>query len=64
MDMRLGTQNVRSLYRSGSLTIAARKTAKYWLDLVGVQKVKWDRNGTQPAGEYTFSVERGMRIMN
>jgi hypothetical protein len=23
-------------------------------DLVGVQKVRWDRCGTRPAGEYTF----------
>jgi hypothetical protein len=24
------------------------------LDLMGVQEVRWDRGGTQPAGEYTF----------
>jgi hypothetical protein len=61
--MRLGTQNVRSLYRPGSLTRAVRETAKYRLHFVGVQKVKWDRSGTQPAGEYTFCVERVIRIM-
>ena len=32
--MRFGTWNVRSLYRAGSLTAAARELAWYKLDLV------------------------------
>jgi len=36
-DMRLGTWNVRSLWRSGSFTTAARELARYKLDLLGVQ---------------------------
>jgi len=36
-DMRFGTWNVRSLYRAGSITAAARELARYKLDLVGVQ---------------------------
>jgi hypothetical protein len=28
--------------------------AKYKLDLVEVQEVRWDRGGTEPAGKYTF----------
>jgi hypothetical protein len=35
-DMRLGTYNVRSLYRAGSLLTVS----KYKLDLVAVQEVK------------------------
>ena len=35
----MGTWNVRSLYRAGSLTAAARELARYKLDLVGVQEV-------------------------
>jgi mRNA deadenylase 3'-5' endonuclease subunit Ccr4 len=35
----MSTWNVRSMYRSGSLTTAARELAKYKLDLVGVQEV-------------------------
>jgi hypothetical protein len=31
---------------------------------VGVQEVRWKVSGTVPAGEYTFSTERGMRTMN
>jgi exonuclease III len=54
MDMRFGTWNVRSLYRAGSLMIVASEISKYKLDLVGVQEVRWDRGGTEPAGEYTF----------
>ena len=36
-DMRFCTWNVRSLYRSGSLTTAARELARYKLDLVGIR---------------------------
>jgi hypothetical protein len=54
MDMRFGTWNVRSMYRAGSLRAVAEEISKYNLDLVGVQDVRWDRGGTQPAGEYTF----------
>jgi len=36
-DILLGTWNVRSLYRAGSLMAAARELARYKLDLVGVQ---------------------------
>jgi exonuclease III len=64
MDMRFGTWNVRSLYRAGSLMTVWRKLARYKLDLVGVQEVRWEAGGTEPAGEYNFSMEREMRIMN
>jgi hypothetical protein len=35
-----------------------KEISKYKLDLVGVQKVKWDRGGTEPAGEHTFFFEK------
>jgi len=35
MGMRFGTWNVRSLYRAGSITAAARELEVYKLDLVG-----------------------------
>jgi len=38
--MRSGAWNVRSLYRAGSYTAAARELARYKIDLVGVQKVR------------------------
>ena len=37
----LETWNVRSLYRAGSLTAAARELARYKLDLVDMQDVRW-----------------------
>jgi len=40
----------RSLYRSGSLTAVARKLTRYKLDLVGVQEVRWDKEGTVRLG--------------
>jgi exonuclease III len=54
MDMRFGTCNVRSLYRSGPLKTVSEELEKYKLDLVGVQEVRWDKGGTEPAGDYTF----------
>jgi len=50
--MRFGTWNVRSLYRSGSLTTVARESADCKLDLVGVQEVRWEKGGTVRAGHY------------
>jgi len=40
---------VKSLCRSGSLKTAARELAKYKLDLVGAQEVKWDKGGAKRA---------------
>jgi hypothetical protein len=53
-DMRLGTWNVRSLYKAGSLVTLS----KYRLCLVGVQ-VRWEGGGTEPAREYTFFCGKG-----
>jgi len=42
--------SVRCLYRAVSLTAAARKLARYELDLMGVQQVRWDKRGTLTIG--------------
>jgi hypothetical protein len=42
-DMRFGTWNVSSLYRSGSLMTVVGELARYKLDVVGVQEVRWDK---------------------
>ena len=52
--MKFGIWNVKSLHGSGSLTAAARELARYKLDLVGVQEVRWDKGGTVRAGDYNF----------
>jgi exonuclease III len=57
--MRFGTWNVRSLYRSGSLTTVARELARYELDLVGLQEVRWDRGGTVRVEDYNFFCGEG-----
>jgi len=49
--MRLGTLNVRSMYREGLLTAAARELAGYKLNLMDVQEVKWDKVGAEKAGD-------------
>jgi hypothetical protein len=33
--------------------------SNYKLDLVGVQEVRWDRGGTEPADKYTFYYGKG-----
>jgi hypothetical protein len=43
---------------AGSLRTAAEEISKYKLDLVRVQKVKWDRPGNEPAGKYIFSYRK------
>jgi exonuclease III len=59
--MRFGTWNVRSLYRASSLKTVSRELAKYKLDLVGVQEVRWESGGTEPAGGggYIFFYGKG-----
>jgi len=52
--MRFGTWNVRSHYRSDSLTAGARELARYKLDLLCVQEVRWDRGGTVRGGDYNY----------
>jgi exonuclease III len=59
MDIRLGTWNVRSLYRAGSLVTVSKELSKSRLDLVGVQEIRWESGGTEPAGEYTFFYGKG-----
>jgi len=58
-EMKLGTWNVWSLYRAGSLKAAARELARYQLDVVGVQEVRWDKRGTVRAGDYNFFYRKG-----
>jgi hypothetical protein len=48
-----------SQHRRGSLMGVAREISKPKLHLVGVKEVRWDRGGTEPAGEYTFSYGKG-----
>ena len=57
--MRFGTWNVRSLCRAGSLTTVAWELAKYELDLVGVQEVRWEKGGMLRAGDYNFCYGKG-----
>jgi hypothetical protein len=42
------------MYRSDSLTAATWKLAKYKIDFVGVEEVRWDKSGTEVAYDYKF----------
>jgi len=52
--MKLGTWNVRSLYREGFLKVTARELGRYKLDVVVVQEVRWDKGGTVREEDYDF----------
>jgi hypothetical protein len=51
--------NIRSLYWGSFLMTVFRELPRYRLYLVGMQEVRWDDNGTAPAGKYTFSYGKG-----
>ena len=53
-DVLLGKRSVKELYRVGSLTAAAREVARYKLDVVGEQEVRWEKGDTVRAGDYNF----------
>jgi len=57
--VRFGTKNVRNLYKSGALTAAPGELARHKLGIVGVQEVRWDREGTVRAGDYNFFYGKG-----
>jgi exonuclease III len=52
--MRFSAWNMKSMYRSGSITTAVRELARYKLELMSLQEVRWDKGGTARAGDYTF----------
>ena len=58
-DIKLRTWNVRNLYRAGSLKAVARELVRYKLDVVGVQEVRWDKEGTLRVGDYNFFYGKG-----
>jgi hypothetical protein len=41
------------------LRAVVEEITKYKLDLLGVQKVRWDGGDTEPAGKYTFLYGKG-----
>jgi hypothetical protein len=56
MDMGFGAWNVGSQVRFFENSI---KRIKCKLNLVGVQEVRLDKGGTEPADDYTFSYGNG-----
>jgi hypothetical protein len=53
--MRFGTWNIGSLCRVGSFSeVAVRELARYKLNLVRVQEVRWDKGGMVRAGDYIY----------
>jgi hypothetical protein len=68
MNVRFGTWNVRSLYRSGSFKTVARELGKYKLDCTETVRVYRRSDGTRAAqnGQRIIhsSMERGMKIIS
>jgi hypothetical protein len=59
VDVRFGAWNVRSPHRADALRTVAKDISKYKLEFVGAQKVRWDKGGTEPVGEYTLFCGKG-----
>ena len=55
---------MRSLYRAGSLTAAARELARYKLDIVGVQEVRWENGAPYEEGTVILYMEKEMKIIS
>ena len=47
------------LYSAGSLIAVVRELARYKLDSVGVQEVRWDKGDMLRAGDYNFFYGKG-----
>jgi hypothetical protein len=62
MDMRFGTWNVKSLYRSGSLKAVSREVGKYKLDLWEYRKSDGTRVALNQQTIIHSSMEMGMLI--
>jgi len=60
--MKIGTWNVRRLYRVGSLKAGARELVRYKLDVVGLQDFRWDKGGTERREVYDFFYGKGNEI--
>jgi hypothetical protein len=43
------------MYRARSLRAVAEEISKYKLHLVGVEEIRWDGDGTEPADKYTVT---------
>jgi len=61
--MRFGTCNVRSLYRSGSLTAGAMELARWKLHLEVCRRLGGKKEGTVIAVDYIFSMEDKTKII-
>jgi hypothetical protein len=46
------------LYRAGSITAATSEFVRYKLDLVGLQEVRWDKEGTVRTSDYKLFYEK------
>jgi hypothetical protein len=57
MEMRYGTWNIRSLYMAGSVVAVSKELSQF--NLVGVEEVRWEGRGTEPADKYTFLHGKG-----
>jgi hypothetical protein len=57
--MRFGTWNIRSFCRVGAIKSVVGELEKYKLDLVGVKEVRWEVEGYQTVGNYTFFYGKG-----
>jgi hypothetical protein len=57
--MRFGTWKVRSMYRADLFRAVAEEISNYKLHFLGVQNIRWDGDGTEPASVHIFFYGKG-----
>jgi hypothetical protein len=62
--LRYGALNVISLERPFSLTTVDRDLARYKLDFVGVEEVRYDKEGALRVKDYKFFYGTEIKIIN
>lgn len=53
-DLRFGTWNVLSLFRTGAVKQLQRQCDKYGLDILAIQEIRWRESNIADFGNYTF----------
>ena len=53
-DIKVGTWNVRSLYRPGAFQLLVGEVERYGVEVVALQETRWTGEGSLNAGSYTL----------
>ncbi|OXU17474.1 hypothetical protein TSAR_009364 [Trichomalopsis sarcophagae] len=66
-DLRVGSWNVRSLYRAGAFKELLKEGDRYYIDLVAIQESRWSDGGVLVSGKKSLheaSNDNGIKVIN